>query len=401
MAACLVSLLFSKPAERRHASLGMFQQSTTIPPNSQAGTAGGGAGRMEWSLQKVAVWGCVNLTATIAECMPMEMWSSDGRDKKPMAMPSWLADLGGDGHGLPDWLYQAVLSWMLRGNLYGVVPEGMRDTRMGTPTMVQLQHPDTVTALQPFNGDPAVWHVAGQRVDATDMWHRRTYPVPGRLFGASPIEYASTTISLAVATTRFGLQWFHEGAHPSGLLTTDEEIEQDDAKIAKERFVAALRGSREPAVLGNGWKYAPIQISPNESQFLETNGFTSAECCRIFGPGYAQIYGYETGESLTYANIEQRSLDLLTYSVDPWLVRLERMLTKLLPAGRNVKFNRKGLLRSDLLTRYRAHEIALRNRMGTVNEARIEEDLPPLPGGDLPPADAVPAPAPIPVSVED
>lgn len=396
-----MSILFGRALEQRAASLGsFFAASSVIPPNSQAGTVGGTHGRMEWSLQKIAVWACVNLTATIAECMPIDVWSSDAPDKRKLPMPSWMADLGGDGHGLPDWLYQAVTSYMLRGNLYGIVPPGMRDTLRGTPTMIQLQHPDHVSVFQPFNGDPPEWRVNGKDVPTSQVWHRRVFPVPGRLIGASPIEYGAGVISLGVESTEFGLRWFHEGAHPSGMLTTDSKLDKDKAKTAKERFMAALRGSREPVVLGGGWKFEAIQVAPNESQMLETQGFTSAECCRLFGPGYAQIFGYETGESLTYANIEQRSLDLLTYCVDPWLVRLERVLTALLPAGRNVKFNRKGLLRSDLLTRFQAHQIALRNRMETVNEVRAEEDLPPLDGGDeLPPA--TPAVPPVPVSVED
>lgn len=396
-----MSVLVGRPVEKRHASLSMFQQSSLIPSNSETAVPYGGDGRMEWSLQKTAVWGCVNLSATIAEVMPLESFDSEGPNKERIAIPRWMLDLGGDGHGLPDWCYQAVTSWMLRGNLYGIVPDGMRDRRDGSPTMIQLQHPDVVRVLQPFNGDPPEWYINGQQADRSKVWHRRVHPVPGRLLGASPIEYGAGIISLGVATTRFGLQWFHEGAHPSGLLTNEAKLDEKQARTAKERFMAALRGTREPVVLGAGWTYKPIQVNPNESQFLETQGFTSAECCRLFGPGFAQVFGYETGESLTYANIEQRSLDLLTYAVDPWLVRLERALTALLPAGRNVKFNRKGLLRSDLLTRMKAHEIALRNRMGTVNEARAEEDLPPVEWGDEPPDAALPAAPPIPVSVEE
>ncbi|WP_141579665.1 phage portal protein [Actinomadura sp. WMMA1423] len=398
-----MSVLFGRGVERRAANLGsFFAASSVIPANSEAGGPVPGGTGIEWSLQKVAVWGCVNLTATIAECMPIEVFSSDAPDKRRLPVPAWLADLGGDGHGLPDWLYQAVLSFMLRGNLYGIVPDGMRDTLRGTPTMIQLQHPDHVSVHQPWNGDPPEWRMNGREVPTRDVWHRRVYPVPGRLLGASPIEYGAGVVSLGVESTQFGLRWFHQGAHPSGLLTTDAHLKPDQAKTAKERFLSALRGgAREPLVLGGGWKFQTIQVAPNESQMLETQGATSAECCRLFGPGYAQIFGYETGESLTYANIEQRSLDLLTYSVDPWLVRLERILTMLLPAGRNVKFNRKGLLRSDLLTRYQAHEIALRNRMGTVNEARAEEDLPPLEGGDELPAEASPAPPPVPVKVQN
>lgn len=267
--------------------------------------------------------------------------------------------------------------------------------------MIQIQHPDDIRVHEPYGGEPPTWYGRGGEIPRSQLWHKRVHPVPGRLLGASPIEYGAATVSLGVATTEFGLMWFLDGAHPSGLLTTDARLDEKQAKTAKDRFMAALRGRREPAVLGQGWKYQTIQVKPNESQFLETQGFTSAECCRLFGPGFAQLAGYSTGEALTYANIEQRSLDVLIYAVDPWLVRLETWLTSLLPAGRNVKFNRKGLLRTDLLTRMRAHEIALRTRMGTVNEARAEEDLPPLPGGDEPPAIAAPAaPTPDPVAVE-
>ncbi|WP_030975138.1 phage portal protein [Streptomyces sp. NRRL S-1824] len=356
------------------------QEPPPIPPNSAQGSGYSRVdlSRMEASLQKVAVWSCVNLTATIAETMPLAYFP---RPREAAPMPAWLEDLGGDGHGLPDWLYQAVFSTMLRGNLYGIV--GDRDRSRGAPTQIALQHPDMVGVTLDTEGHPD-WRVAGQTVVRDDMWHRRVYPTPGRLQGLSPIALQATTIATGISALQFGASWFQDGAHPSGILSSEQALDARQAMTAKERFMAAVHGRREPAVLGNGWKYQSIQISPNESQFLETNNYTAAECCRIFGPGYAEIYGYETGGSLTYSNIEQRSLDLLTYAVDPWLVRFERFLSGLLPPGQHVKFNRSALVRTDLLTRYRAHAIALQNRFAVVNEVRDLEDKGPVPWGAEP-----------------
>ena len=56
----------------------------------------------------------------------------------------------------------------------------------------------------------------------------------------------------------------------------------------------------------------------------------------------------------------------------------------MLPPGQYVKINRSALARTDLLTRYRAHAIALRNQFMVPNEARDIEDKAPLPGGDKP-----------------
>lgn len=62
----------------------------TNPRRSEAPTGFG------WSLQKVAAWACVTLTATMTEVLPLDLYSGDGADKRPRAMPSWLSDLGGD-----------------------------------------------------------------------------------------------------------------------------------------------------------------------------------------------------------------------------------------------------------------------------------------------------------------
>ncbi|MFF3643384.1 phage portal protein [Streptomyces sp. NPDC002564] len=354
-----------------------------IPPNSMQG--GGFArvdlSRTEASLQKLSVWACVNLVATIAETMPLQYFP---RPRESAPLPSWLADPGGDGHGLPDWTSQYVYSSMLRGNVYGIAAE--RDRLRGTPTQIALQHPDLV---QPYlEGGVVQWRANGTEVPEGDMWHRRYHPVPGRVLGLSPIELQALTIGTGISSLRFGASWFQDGGHPSAILSSEQSLDPKQAATAKNRFMAAVFGRREPVVLGNGWKYQAIQIAPNESQFLETNGYTSAECCRIFGPGFAEIFGYETGGSLTYSNIEQRSLDLLTYAVDPWLVRVERALTGLLPPGEQVRFNRGALVRTDLLTRYKAHAIALRNQFKVIDEVRDLEDMGPVPWGATPSTDA-------------
>jgi phage portal protein BeeE len=144
---------------------------------------------------------------------------------------------------------------------------------------------------------------------------------------------------------------------PAGCSPTRKpSLDQTQAKVAKERFLAALRGTREPVVLGKGWKYQQVQVSPEESQFLATQGYTEAQCARIFGPGFAEVLGYESGGSMTYANVESRSAHLLVYSLNKWFTRLERLLTEMLPRPQYARINRDAMLQSTTLDRYRAHE---------------------------------------------
>lgn len=377
-----MSALFgSRPGERRQWGI-----IPPIPPNSETGGGGSYAevdlGRAEASLQKVAVWACVHLIRTIVEVLPLDVFRGTGADRVSVPVPGFLADLGADGFGLADWCSQAVYSSLLRGNTIGLVTD--RNPTSGKPTVIALQHPDAVTVHKDLGSGRTVWRIEGKTIDPARIWHRRVNAVPGQVLGMSPVSMHAVTIGTGIAAMRFGKQWFEQGAHPSGLLVSEQPLGQAAAKTAKTRFMDALRGTREPIVLGQGWKYQQIQINPNESQFLETHKYTGAECCRIFGPALAEVLGYDTGGSLTYSNIEQRSLDLLTYAADPWLVRLERWLSDLLPAPQYVKFNRAALIKTDLLSRYQAHEVALRNRWKVVNQVRDDEDMGPVPWGDEP-----------------
>jgi HK97 family phage portal protein len=358
-----------------------------IPPNSAGGVsfARVDLSRTESSLQKVAVWACVNLVRTIVEILPLDCFTGQGQDRRPAPMPRFLDDLGGDGFGLADWCSQVVYSGMLRGNAIGLTNDAYRDNRSGLPQQIVLEHPDYVSVYRDLQSGQVVWRIQGKPVDPARIWHHRINPVPGQILGLSPIAMHALTIGTGIAALRFGAQFFEDGAHPSGVLSSDKEFTRPgDADTAKQRFLAAVRGKREPVVLGRGWSFQAIQVPPGEAKFLETNNYTSAECCRIFGPALAEVFGYDTGGSLTYANIEQRSLDLLTYAADPWLVRLERILSALLPAPRYVKFNRAALVRTDLLSRFQAHELALRNRWKVVNEVRTDEEMQPVAWGDEP-----------------
>jgi len=210
--------------------------------------------------------------------------------------------------------------------------------------------------------------------------------------GMSPIAYHATTVGVSIAAERFGLQYFTDGAHPSSLLmNTEMELDSKTANEAKAKWMAAVYGTREPVVMGRGWEHKVIQVTPNESQFLETQKYTAAEGARIYGPNIAAVLGYEVGGSMTYANVVDRNNGLLTIDLNRWLVRVERMFTRLLPKPQFVRFNTGALLRATTLDRYRAHALALAGQWKTVNEVRSDEDMGPVEWGDKPVATQKPS----------
>lgn len=365
-----------------------------IPPNSAAGVAPSflnvGVSNTESAMRRIAVFASVNLIAGLSSSLPVDGYTGRGTSRREISLPPFFTDPDGSGQGFGDWVYQLLYSWLLRGNAVGEI---LDTDSLGRPAMIALAHPDSVSVHTGTDGR-SVWHFGGREVPNARVWHRRMYPVPGKQLGMSPIGLHATSIGLGLAAESFGLRWFLDGGHPSAILQQEDTatVTQDEAVRVKQRFLNAVRGNREPVVMGKGWKYQAIQIAPNESQFLDTQKYTAAECARIFGPGIPEVLGYETGGTMTYTNVEQRSLDLLKFNLDRYFVRTESVLsTDILPAPRYIKFNRGALLATDLTTRYRAHEIALRNQFSFVNEVRALEDNPPVPWGNEPTAAAVPA----------
>lgn len=336
--------------------------------------------RAESALQSVAVYAAVDLIASIGSELPVGVFRGAGEDRTELRVPSWLEDPDGSGYGLPDWSYRALMSWLLRGNLFG---DELEIGPGGFLRQVELLHPDTVTGS--LDEGTVRWLVNGRPVSSPQTFrHWRVNPVAGYVKGLSPIELHATTIGLSLTASKFGLQWFKDGAHPNALLQNSEaDLDDEQTRKVKDKFLAAVRGHREPLVVGRGWDYKPLQISPEESQFLETQKYSQAECARIFGPGIAEILGYGSG-SMTYSNIIDRDISLLKYAVGRWLRRLERVLSQFLPRPQYVKLNRDALLETNTLQRFQAHASALANQWKVVNEVRSVEELAPVPWGDAP-----------------
>jgi len=326
------------------------------------------------ALQHSAVWACVNLIAGSISTLPLAAY----RDGDPNPLPGLPPILRAPSAGwtLPDFTYAALQSLLLRGNRYGLIVD-----RAGAgllPSQVELLAPDRVQVE--VNGR-VIWRLDGQEIDPASVWHVKAFTAPGQVLGLSPIQHARQAIGLGLGAEKWAAKFFGESAIPSGVLTSDQDIKPERADQLKARWRERHQGNRDIAVLGSGAKFQAVTIAPEEAQFLETTQANIRTIARYFGV-QPKLIGADSGNSLTYANVERRALDFLTFGLRPWLVRLETALSALLSSTTTVKFNAAALVRTDLLTRYQAHESAIRAGWKLRSEVRDLEDLPPIPGID-------------------
>jgi HK97 family phage portal protein len=330
------------------------------------------------ALQHSAVWACVDLIASAISTLPLYAYRRGERDPLPDLPP--ILRQPSATMNLPDWLYAALQSLLLRGNCYGQIVD-----RAGAgllPAQVELLAPDTVQVTT--EQGHLVIRVNGEEVDPASIWHVKAYTSAGNVVGLSPIAYARQAIGLGLAAEKFGAQFFGDSGIPTGIITVPQMVTSENASMLKERWAATYGrpwSHRNIAVLGGDAKFQAITIPPEESQFLETTRANVATVARYFRV-QPELIGGESGGSLTYANVEQRALDFLQFGLAPWLVRMETAISGLLSSTTTVKFNAGALVRTDLLTRYQAHESAIRAGWKLRSEVRDLEDLPPVAGID-------------------
>lgn len=331
-----------------------------------------------------AVFGCIDLIGRQVSTLPVHEYRRTVDGALEVQKSSPLLESPDGELDFCGWCYAQLASVLKAGNAYGFV-EAVGSN--GWPIQIATVHPGDVSWARKGRRGPVEWRLDGTRIErwpAGELWHMPAYTVAGSPVGLSPISYAALTIGTGLAAQQFGSRWFRDGAVPTAVLKNDGEVSQSAAQLVKQRWLDALAGNREPVVLGNGWTHDLVSVNAEESQFLESIAANTADVCRFFGCDPVDVGAApHGGSSITYANVESRQLQLLVRTIGPWIVRLEKALSRLLPRPKQVRFTLEGFLRVDTLTRVKAYETAVRNGWMSVNEVRQLEDRPGIgPDGD-------------------
>lgn len=274
-------------------------------------------------------------------------------------------------------LEQTVNSLALSGNAFWRV---YRNGSRNEVVKVECLNPFDVLIQSDDYGNLQSYVYRGtQKLSIEDIQPLSLLRVPGNLYGLGPIQSAQKELLAITSTRDYVSEWFAAGGTPAGILKTDQILDGASAQAAANAWNAL--GSGKTAVIGNGLSFQSTYLSPKDAQFLETQSFGVEQTARLFGIPVNLMATALQGGSMTYSNIEQELISFTRFTLASYYVEIEEAITNLLP-GRltNVaKMNVDALLRSDTLTRYQAHQIALDPTSGWLskNEVRVIEGLAP------------------------
>lgn len=207
------------------------------------------------------------------------------------------------------------------------------------------------------------------------------------IVGYSPIQLARGAIGLGMATEKYGAGFFENGARPGGVLEHPGKLGDAAYKHLKDSFEERHKGldnSQRLSILEEGMKYNPITIPPEDAQFLETRKYQVSEIARLY-----RVPAHMIGDldRATFSNIEQMSIEFVTYSLVPWLTRWEQDADRQLLSEPERKtlftdFLEDALLRGETLARYQAYAIGRQWGWLSANDVCDREDMNHVDGGD-------------------
>ena len=333
-------------------------------------------------------YACIRALADAAAQLPLIAYRQTGNGRERFkGRAADLIERPAPGSTRADLVGQVVLHLNTWGNAY----VGKYRDAEGRIEQLGLLRPDRVTVALADGApiftftDPATGRQS--RLTTADVCHVKALSSDG-LVGLSPVRQARAALGLSSQLVDHASAFFTNSARPGGILKVPQGTDGDALRRVKAAWEGQHQGgnAHRIAVLTGEASFMEMQVPMEDAQFLGQRELSAQEVARIFRvPPW--IIGAKDGGTLTYSNTEQQAQHFVTFSLGPWLARIEQALSAdadLSPSTVYLEFLIDGLMRSDAATRAEIYTRALDPETGWLTRAEVRrlENL--APEGDTP-----------------
>lgn len=350
---------------------------------NQFGTATAGQTVNQKSIMQLStVWACARIIAETISTLPLKVYEKRS-DSRIIANQHPVYSIL---HAQPNKDTTASVFWeakivamLLRGN-------ALSEKKYIGNRLIALDFlvPASLTINRGVNGK--LRYLYTENGKQREIPEERIFRIPGFTldgkWGVSVIEYGAKVFGSALAASEAANSTFEKGLAPTVAFTMDRVIKEDQRNKFREsmkKISGALNAGESP-LLEAGMDAKTIGIPPKDAQLLESRGFSVEEICRWFRVP-PHMVGHTSNSTSWGAGIEQQMIGFLTFTLRPWLTRIEQAINKDLfsPIDQQrfyAEFSIEGLLRADSKTRAEYQAIQVNNGIKTRDDVRREENLP-------------------------
>ena len=346
------------------------------------------------AMRQATVYSCINLLDRVIRTTPCHLMERSGNTRtKLIDDPLYflLHDQPNEWMTAPEFWGMVINHLALRGNFFALKNRGMSLTgpvKELIPLAPGLVH--EVKQDEKYRILYTLRYPDGTMTDvpASQIMHLRGMTING-FMGVNPIQYIRESIALGLASEQFGARFFGSGTHPGGIVEMDGHLDPKiaaNAKAALNEVYTGLGNSHRLMLLEYGMKFQKVGVDPKDSQFMELRKYQKAEIVDIFLGMPLTIISSED-KTPTFASSEQFSIGFIMYAIMPWLVTIEKAISRdLIPTAKRktqyAKFSAQGLQRGSFKEQIESFQIAINTEIMSPNEARALLEMNPYDGGD-------------------
>lgn len=226
-----------------------------------------------------------------------------------------------------------------------------------------------------------------RRIHADDVLHIKSTLSHDGLCGLPLYRTLADALAVGLAARSFGAKFFSEGMQAAGVIgvegMTDEQAPEFNKALQK---ITGPDAKHKLAAVPGRPYFVPISTEPEKAQLLGLREYEDTKTVANILGLPPHLLG--SGDSTSYASLEQENMSLLANTYDPILREWEsEVALKLLGDDPSyfAEFNRNALMSMDAATRAAIYNQGIQFGYRTRNEVRRSENLPTLgPEGDVP-----------------
>lgn len=298
------------------------------------------------SLGLTAVYRAVCLISGTVAGLPLKSYRTQ-KDGTREPVDSFLDSPNGpDGLTSFEWVELVLVHLLLHGNAFLAHIHDAAGRVVGLEPL----HPSDVTVEavdRPWRKEFTVRTADGQSRVFTplDLTHIPAMGTDG-LRGLSPIAMCRQAIGTGLAGDLAASRMFDSGLLLGGIVSSDEQLTEDQAEKIKMGLQAKLAGASKAgdiAVVNASLKFSPWSMSAEDAQFIETRVHQVEEVARIFGVP-PHLLGQTEKQTSWGTGVSEQNRGLARYTLAPWTSRIEQRLSRLLSRPTICEFDYAGLL---------------------------------------------------------
>lgn len=372
----------------RAAITSWFSGSYYMADGSAATATSGVTVTTDRMLTIAAVWACARLISEAISTLPLSVYERTSAGKR-VAKQHYLQFII---HDQPNPSSTAVLFW--ESVVAAMLLRGMAYTERlevgGRLVGLLFLDPKRLTVTVQGDGTKEYRYAnedgTQRKIPPSRIWALPGFSIDGKC-GLSVVRYGANVFGAALAADDVAATTFRRGLMPTTWFKYPKvlnPLQRSEARDTIENRLSGAVNAGRPAILEADMEVGTIGINPKDAQLLESRSFSVEEICRWFRvPPF--MVGHAEKSTSWGSGIEQQMIGFLTFTLAPWLKRIEQAVNKdlLTPADRQryyAKFSVEGLLRADSAARSSFYSTMVNNGIFTRDEVRELEDREPMGG---------------------